>query len=86
MLITATIRIEDGGKGTGLAAAISFARGVVQLDVKNVAKGRSIAAMNESRKKGHRSHEKAERRVVRQLANKLVNKVGSRINDAMKGH
>lgn len=85
VLITANIRIEDGGKGTGSAASISFARGVVQLDVKNVAKKKSIAAMNESRKEGHRSREEAERRVVRQLGSELVNKVGAKIDDAMKG-
>jgi hypothetical protein len=75
---------EDGGKGTASAAAISFALGVVQLDVKNVPKGRSIAAVNESRKEGHCSREEAERRVVRQLGNELVNKVGSEIDDTMK--
>ncbi|MEZ0314618.1 MAG: LPP20 family lipoprotein [Myxococcota bacterium] len=85
VMITANICIEDGGKGTGTAAAISFARGVVQLDVKNVAKKRSIAAMNESRKEGHRSREEAERRVVRQLGSEIVNKVGAKIDDAMKG-
>ncbi len=85
VMISANIRIEDGGKGTGSASAISFARGVVQLDVKNVAKKKSIAAMNESRKEGHRSREEAERRVVRQLGSELVNKVGAKIDDAMKG-
>jgi hypothetical protein len=73
--------IEDGGTGTGSASGISFALGVVQLDVRiNVAKSRSIAAMNENGKEGHCSREEAERRVVRQLGNELVNKVGSEID------
>ena len=85
VLVSAVIRIEDAGKGTGSAAAISFARGVVQLDVKNVTKNRSIASFRQDRKEGHRSMEEAQRRVVRQLGQQLVDKVGQKIDDAMKG-
>lgn len=85
VLIQATIRIEDGGKGTGSASSTSFARGVIQLEVKNMAQNRVIAAMNESRKEGHRSKDEAERRVVRQLGKELVDKVGEKIDSSMKG-
>lgn len=85
VLVSATIRMEDGGKGTGSASQIQFARGVVQIEVKNLAKSRTIATMNESRKEGHRSLEEAQRRVVRQLGQELVGKVGAKIDDAMKG-
>ena len=85
VLVSATIRMEDGGKGTGSASQINFARGVVTIDVKNVAKGRTIASINQSRKEGHRSLEEAQRRVVRQLGQELVNQVGAKIDDAMKG-
>lgn len=85
VLIAATIRIEDGGKGTGSAASTHFARGVIQVEVKNVGQAKVIAAMNESRKEGHRSKDEAERRVVRQLGSQLVSKVGGKIDAAMKG-
>ncbi|MBC7792273.1 MAG: LPP20 family lipoprotein [Clostridia bacterium] len=85
VLVTATIRMEDGGKGTGTANQIQFARGVVAVEVKNLSKGRTIASINQSRKEGHRSLDEAQRRVVRQLGQELVNQVGAKIDDAMKG-
>ena len=50
-----------------------------------MAQNRVIAAMNESRKEGHRSKDEAERRVVRQLGKELVDKVGEKIDSSMKG-
>lgn len=85
VLISAKIRMEDGGKGTGSAAALSFARGVVLLDVKNLQSNRTIGSFNESRKEGHRSRDEAERRVVRELGKKLATQVGKKIDDTMKG-
>lgn len=85
VLIAATVRVEDAGAGSGGAAALHFARGVVQIELKNVATGKSIGAFNESRKEGHRSKDEAERRVVRQLGKTLSDKVGAKIDAAMKG-
>ena len=83
VLVTATIRIEDGGKGTGRRINTHFARGVIQVEVKNVAQNKVLASINESRKEGHRSKNEAERRAVRNLAKKISKKVGSRIEQAM---
>jgi hypothetical protein len=85
VLIAAKIRMEDGGKGTGSASNLSFARGVVLLDIKNLQANRTIGSFNESRKEGHRSKDEAERRVVRELGKKLATQVGKKIDDTMKG-
>lgn len=85
VLVSASIRMEDGGKGAGSAAKLHFARGVVQVEVKNVAQARVTASLNEQRKEGHRSKEEAERRVVRKLGKKISNKLGAKIDEAMKG-
>ena len=83
VLVTATIRMEDGGKGSGSMANISFARAVIQVEVKNVAKNQILANLDESKKDGSRNKAEAERRVVRALAKKLSNKVGVKIEKAM---
>lgn len=83
--VAATIRMENAGKGGLNGAEVSFVRGVVQVQVKNVAKGKVIATMDESRKEGHRSIQEAERRAVREIAKKLVNDVASKIDDVIKG-
>ncbi|MBN1961966.1 MAG: LPP20 family lipoprotein [Deltaproteobacteria bacterium] len=85
VLISANIRMEDGGKGTGSAAKLHFVRGVVMLTVKNVKSGKSIGSFKEYRKEGHRSAMEAERRVVRELAKKLAGSVGKKIDATMKG-
>ncbi len=85
VLVSAVIRMEDGGAGTGRAANMKFARGVIQIELKDVAAGKLIGSLSDSRKEGHRSREEAERRVVRELAKKLSTKVGGKIDDAMKG-
>lgn len=83
VLVTATIRMEDGGKGTGRMANTHFARGVIQVEIKNVAQGKVLASLDESKKDGSRTQEEAERRVVRALSKTLTNKVGARIEKAM---
>jgi hypothetical protein len=83
VLIKAVIRIEDGGKGSGPAASLHFARGVIQVEVKNASTSKVLGAFNESRKEGHRNLEEAERKAVRELAKKLVGQVGDKINTAM---
>ncbi|HET6347384.1 MAG TPA: LPP20 family lipoprotein, partial [Myxococcota bacterium] len=85
VLVSATIRVEDGGAGTGTAAATHFARGVIQVEVKNVAQNKIIGSFNESRKEGSRNKEEAERRSVRNLASKIVSEVGAKIDATMKG-
>lgn len=85
VLVSAMIRMEDGGAGTGIAASMKFARGVIQVEVKNMSQGKIIGSFNESRKEGHRNLDEAERRVVRELAKKLSMKVGGKIDDTMKG-
>ena len=85
VLVSAQIRMEDGGKGTGSASELHFARGVVLLEVKNVKAGRIIGSFNENRKEGHRSQAEAERRVVRELGKKLAGEVGQKIDATMKG-
>ncbi len=85
VLVTAKVRMEDGGKGTGSASALHFARGVVLLEVKNTRAGKVIGSFNESRKEGHRSQDEAQRRVVRELGKKLAGQVGAKIDNAMKG-
>lgn len=85
VVVSAKVRIEDGGAGAGAGAGMFFARGVIQIEVKNVAQGKVIAALDDNRKEGHRSKEEAERRAVRELAKKIVSKVGAKIDDAMKG-
>lgn len=83
VLVTATIRIEDAGKGTGRMEGIRFARGVIRVEIKNVAKNEILGSIDESRKDGSRNREEAERRVVRALAKKLSNKIGAKIEKAM---
>lgn len=85
VLVTATIRVEDGGAGTGTAASMRFARGVIQVEVKNVASNKILASFSESRKEGNRSKEEAERRAVRLLATKIVSEVGGKIDATMRG-
>jgi len=85
VVVNATIRVEDIGAGSGAAAASHFARGVVQIELKNVASGKVVGQFNDSRKEGHRSFEEAQRRVVRQLGTKLVGEVGEKIDATMKG-
>jgi hypothetical protein len=83
VLVTATIRMEDGGAGSGRLADVRYARGVVQVEVKNVAAGKILGSFNESRKEGHKSKDEAERRAVRELAKKLVQQVGAKIENTM---
>ena len=83
VLVTATIRLEDGGSGTGRQANYKFARCVIQVEVKNVAKDTVLTSLNESRKEGHRNLEEAERRSVRKLATKIINKVAAKVESAM---
>jgi hypothetical protein len=85
VLVVAVIRVEDGGPGTGSASALHFARGVVQLEVKNPQTQKTIAAFNESRKEGHRNFDEAKRRAVRQLATQLTGPVGAKIDASLKG-
>ncbi|MEZ4271266.1 MAG: LPP20 family lipoprotein [Myxococcota bacterium] len=83
VLVTATIRMEDGGKGTGRQASYDFARGVIHVEVKNVAQNKILDSMTESRKEGHRNLAEAERRAVRALAKTISTKVGAKVEQAM---
>ena len=83
VVVNAVIRMEDGGKGTGRRKSMHFARGVIQVEVKNGAQGKILGSMSESRKEGHRSKDEAERRAVRKLAKKLIQKVGAKIEATM---
>ena len=85
VLVSANIRVEDGGAGTGSASSTFFARGVIQVEVKNVAQNKILASFSESRKEGSRSKEEAERRAVRTLAGKISSEVGSKIDATMRG-
>lgn len=85
VLVSATIRVEDAGSGSGSAAAMVFARSVIAVEVKNVASNKILAAFNESRKEGSRSQEEAQRRAVRNLATTVTTKVGGQIDATMRG-
>ena len=85
VLVSATIRVEDAGQGTQSASGMVFARGVVQVEVKNVAENKILASFNESRKEGSRSKDEAQRRAVRNLVGQIVNDVGGKIDATMKG-
>ncbi len=83
--ILAKVRMENAGKGELAGGEVFFVRGVIQMQVRNVAKGKVIATLDESRKEGHRSLQEAERRSVRELAKKLAGTAAEKIDSAMKG-
>ena len=85
VLVSANIRVEDAGAGTGGAAETLYARSVIEIEVKNVAQNSIVAAFNKSQKEGSRSREDAERRAVRNLASRIGSDVGGRIDATMRG-
>ncbi len=85
ILLKAKITIEDGGKGTGKAAKIHFARAVIEIEVTNVQAGKVIGAFTETRKDGSRNYREAARQAVRRLVKKITMKVSPKIDSAMKG-
>ena len=85
VLVRATIRIEDGGKGSGRANHIHFARAVVQVEIVHSVKNKLLGSLSQSRKEGHRNLAEAERLAVRKLAKKMSHQVGTTIDLAMKG-
>jgi hypothetical protein len=84
VMVRVSIRIEDGGAGTGAAASMAFARAVVQVELKNMRTGQVFASFQESRKEGHRSKEEAERKAVRVLGQKMVVGLSAKIDASMK--
>ena len=84
VVLTASIRMEDAGTGRGMAAATFFARGLVQVDVKNLADGRIVTVFSRSQKEGARSREDAERRAVRSLAASLGEDVANQVDAALR--
>jgi hypothetical protein len=85
ILLKAKITIEDGGKGTGKAEKIHFARAVIEIEVTNVQAGKVIGAFTETRKDGSRNYSEAARQAVRRLVKKITMKVSPKIDSAMKG-
>lgn len=85
VLVSANIRVEDIGAGASSAGSTFYARGVIQVEVKNLAQNKVLASFSESRKEGSRSKEEAERRAVRQLAGKVSSEVGGKIDATMRG-
>jgi hypothetical protein len=85
VLITAKVRLEDGGAGTDSAANLHFVRGVVLMELKNVSTGKIIGSFNENRKEGHRSQAEAERKAVRELGKRLAGLASKKIDAVMKG-
>jgi hypothetical protein len=83
--VSATIRMENAGAGTGDAKQISFVRAVIDVTLKNVAKSKVMASFSESRREGHRSLPEAQRRAVREMSKILITKVGAEVDKAMKG-
>jgi len=83
--IVAKVRIENAGKGELAGGEVFFVRGVIQMQVKNVAKKKIIATLDESRKEGHRSLQEAERRALRELGKKLATTAAEKIDAAMTG-
>lgn len=86
ILLRATIRVEDGGKGTGKASKIHFARAVIEIEVTNVQGQKVLGAFTETRKDGSRNYSEAARQAVRKLVKKITMKVSPQIDAAMKGN
>lgn len=85
ILLRAKISVEDGGKGSGKAAKIHFARAVIEIEVTNVQAKKVIGAFTETRKDGSRNFPEAARQAVRRLVKKITMKVSPKIDSAMKG-
>jgi hypothetical protein len=81
--VRATIRLEDGGAGTGTHANVQFARAVVQAEVWDAKRDVALASLSDARKEGHRSRQEAEGRAVRALAKKLVTDIGATVDRAV---
>ncbi len=85
VLVLVKIRMDDSGKGTKSAQNIQFATAVIVVEVKNVQGGKIITAFEESKSRGHRNLQEAERSAVKELSKIITNKIGKGIDDAMKG-
>lgn len=85
ILLNAKITVEDGGKGSGKASKIHFARAVIEIEVTNVQAQKVIGAFTETRKDGSRNFPEAARQAVRRLVKKITMKVSPKIDSAMKG-
>jgi hypothetical protein len=85
ILLNAKISVEDGGKGSGKASKIHFARAVIEIEVTNVQAQKVIGAFTETRKDGSRNFPEAARQAVRRLVKKITMKVSPKIDSAMKG-
>ena len=85
ILLKAKITVEDGGKGSGKASKIHFARAVIEIEVTNVQAKKVIGAFTETRKDGSRNFAEAARQAVRRLVKKITMKVSPKIDSAMKG-
>lgn len=71
ILITAKVRMENAGQGSGDAASISFVRAVCDIEIKKVSSGKVLASFTESQREGHRTVQEAQRRAVREMQKKL---------------
>ena len=83
--LAATVKTEDGGKGSGQAAAIHFARAIIEVELRNVAKQTVLGSFVETRKDGSRNLLEAQRLAVRRLVKKITQKVSPKIDSAMTG-
>jgi hypothetical protein len=83
--LSATVKTEDGGKGSGQAASIHFARAIIEVEVLNVVKQTVLGSFVETRKDGSRNLVEAQRLAVRRLVKKITQKVSPKIDSAMTG-
>ncbi|OGQ91071.1 MAG: hypothetical protein A2289_05245 [Deltaproteobacteria bacterium RIFOXYA12_FULL_58_15] len=85
VLLDVIVKVEDGGKGTGSTKDLHFADATVIVQVKAVAAGKVVGAVEEHKHRGHRNLDEAKRGAVRALATQVLKKVGAKIDEAMTG-